>query len=482
MPIFRTKTLLCTMGLLCSNLICADNQTPTVSTILPGNQLPFNVSIELSDFVLPSGFHSGVSAEHHGDWLFLAGRTNGMHGFEDDSSNFPPQRQNTRVYVINFDDETVFSRSLYDPGSGLSQHEIDLLTVTSPQSYQSHHMLYMTGGYGVITETGQFNTKDALTAINVPGLIHWVKNPSFDETAKQHIRYICHPLFQVTGGFMTQSGHEPTLLIFGQNFEGFYFEGGNGKYVEQVRRFKIHDDGHHLSVDFDSSVPSHRDPNFRRRDLNIVPFIRGSCDHHDSSYEKLYVALSGVFTLTGGAWTVPVVIKADGHASMANPNLSSTFKQGMNNYVCPTLGLFSKHSNNMYTTLFGGISFGFFSDGTITGTFETDPELPFINQVTTVKCDKHGHFSQYLMEAAYPEIFSTGTNPGNQLLFGAAAYFIPVDGLPTFSNGVINLDALPLGSTLVGYIFGGIQSTLPNTNTISDSNASPYIFKVYVNR
>ena len=36
----------------------AQNQTPTVSPILPGSDLPFRVSIESASFSLPSGLQS----------------------------------------------------------------------------------------------------------------------------------------------------------------------------------------------------------------------------------------------------------------------------------------------------------------------------------------------------------------------------------------------------------------------------------------
>jgi hypothetical protein len=44
----------------------AQNQTPTVSPILSGSDLPFGVSIERADFSLPSGLRSYVSATYGG--------------------------------------------------------------------------------------------------------------------------------------------------------------------------------------------------------------------------------------------------------------------------------------------------------------------------------------------------------------------------------------------------------------------------------
>lgn len=443
----------------------SSNQTQDLSPIIVDGDLPFDISITTADFSLPNGIHSGASAIHDGKWLFIAGRTNGLHGFNNNTNNFPPSQQNTVVYVVNPHKKTVEFRSLADPSSGLSQAQIDLLSVTSPQSYQSGRTLYMTGGYGVDTATGLFSTKDVLTAIDVPGLMRWVSKKSKGDTAVQHIRQISNPIFQVTGGYMDQIGNHPTLLVFGQNFRGFYFDSSNGDYTMQVRRFRIIDDGKNLDVEVKSS--STPDPNFRRRDLNVVPVIRPD----GCKLRQELIAFSGVFTLAGGIWTIPVEITAKGVPTMASPG-PGAFMQGMNNYVCPTLGLFSKRTKEMYTVIMGGISFEFYSGGT----FQSDPEIPFINQITTVKLDKDGQYTQFLMNSSYPYLFSTQSNPGNQLLFGAGAFFMPVD-VPAYRNGVLKLDKIEK-PTLVGYIVGGIQSTLPNTNTDSDSSASPYIFKV----
>src|SRR5258707_1143211 len=83
------------------------------------------------------------------------------------------------------------------------------------------------------------------------------------------------------------------------------------------------------------------------------------------------------------------------------------------------------------------------------GIFETDSEVPFINQVTTIQMDKNGNFTQYLMSGEYPVIPSTGSNPGNPLLFGAGAYFMP-NNITQYANGVISLDAIRQ-PTVIGY-------------------------------
>ena len=460
-----------TIALLCAwRNLYSDNQTATVSPILPGTDLPFQIRIAHNSLILPNGLHSYAYAIHKDKWLLLAGRTNGLHGFNDDNYNFPPQRQNTTVYVVDLKEQCVYSKSLYDPSSGLSQYQIDTLSVTSPQSYQWKDTLYITGGYGVDSATGQFSTKDTLTAIDVPDMIHWVVHRNPEKSAVQSIRQICDPLVQVTGGYMTRVDNNLTLLIFGQNFTGYYRDTSNGDYTQQVRCFEIIDNGKNLEI---IPKPSESpNPNYRRRDLNVVPIIQPS----PFGLYPLNLALSGVFTLSGGAWTVPVSIYNDGSTFMPDPTDPDTFKQGMNNYASATMGLYSKDLSTMYITLFGGISFGYFKDGV----FMTDPELPFINEVTTIQIDPAGQFTQYRMDNQYPIIPSLPN--GKPLLFGAGAEFIPVEGLSTYANGVIKFDKIDSHEIHIGYIVGGIQSKEHNTNSSADSAASPYIFKVYLTK
>ena len=370
------------------------------------------------------------------------------------------------VWVVDVNLKTVKFRSLKDANSGLTQAQIDTLSVTSPQYYQSGNTLYVAGGYGINTSTGNFSTKDTLTAIDVPGLIDWVTTAENSLTAKKFIRQISNPVFQVTGGAMYQFGQEPTLLIFGQNYIGAYNTSGNGIYTQQVRRFNIIDDGKKLDVIV--LAPSQTDSNYRRRDLNVVPIISNNLGQKVPSL----VAFSGVFTQAGGIWTVPVDITSSGIPAMADPVLTTTFKQGMNNYACPHVGLLANNGST-YTVLFGGLTFEYYDEGA----FVSDEQIPFTNQVTVIERKKDGQYQQYLLANQYPTILSTASNPGNTLLFGAGGIFITAPNIPAYANGVLDLTKIKK-PTIIGYIIGGIQSTLPDTITAADSAASPYIFKV----
>lgn len=440
-----------------------NNQTDSLSPVLPASGVPFRVVIEQA-FELPVGFHSGMFAQYKGLWIYIAGRINGLHGF-DPTNNFPPDEQNTSIYVVNPATGQTYSRSI--KGSGLTQQQIDSLSVTSPQGYQEGDTLYMTGGYGIDTETGEFSTKPILTAFYLPGIIAWVMQPEGGQTLSQNILQTRHAIFQISGGEMYKLGTD-TQLVFGQNFTGQYTDSSNGVYSKQVRRFRIKKVGGQLAADILNSVPANPDPNYRRRDLNVVPAL---INNHNTLQQAL-IAYAGVFTLSTGVWTVPVVITDKGNPTMADPALPTTFKQAMNQYVTAFASLYSRKYASTYNIFFGGLSYGFYSGGT----FSTDPNIPFINQVTTIRLDKNGNFSQYLMGNQYPVIASTGSNPGNTLLFGAGAYFMPAN-IQQYPNSIISLDAIRR-PTVIGYIVGGIQSTLPNTNVVSDSSASPYVFKV----
>jgi len=442
----------------------AQNQTTNLSPVLSSNEVPFTIQIEQAAFSLPSGLQSYVVGTSDGKWLLLAGRIGGLHGFNSGTNNFPPDTQNTTIFVVDPTAQTVATRSLTNLAeSGMTQTQIDLLSVTAPQWCQSKDILYMSGGYGVDESGTNFTTKDALTAIDIPGMMHWVVNPTNGETAVQYIRQI----FQITGGVMVEPSPNHVFLVFGQDFEGANIFTPDVTYSEQVRQFRIIESKRRFSFVAGKTLPATPDPDYRRAGLNVVPIIENG--------RPSFAAFSGSFTTNFGIWTIPVEINSRGVPTEASPTNATTFMQGMNNFNCPTLQLYSQKERNSYTVLMGGISFGFFATN---GAFETDAELPFINQVTTIKRDRHGVFSQYLMNAQYPVILSTESNPGNQLLFGSSAVLIPTPGLPAYRNGVLNYDRLKTNSVVVGYIIGGIQSTLPNTNVESDSAASPYIFKV----
>lgn len=470
------KILTCLLAF-CS--LFGQNQTSYVTFPLPEDSLPFRLSIQQASFSLPLGLQSYVIGRYKQEWLLMAGRTYGLHGFLGDT--FPVASQNTEVYVINLATGSIISRSLTDPSAQLSQEQIDQLSVTNALFFQGggSNTLYVVGGYGYNTAIGTNDTKSVITAIDVPNLIKWVKRDRKSKSAAKCIRQVSNPLLQVTGGVLCQTDyHQPFLVGLGQNFIGRYIDTtSNGVYTHQIRPFQVIDTGKSLSVQpYAQPIPI---ATYRRRDLNIVPIVKKS----GHSLQQPFVALGGVFTPGDnfGAWTIPIEIEADGSSKM----LDGSFAQGMNNYECANFGMYSKKTNDMYTLLFGGISFlysqngGFYQPG---GSFIEDAELGFTNDVTTIRIDSRGNYQQYFMSATFPAITPTfGTMPGPEVLFGASSFFLPAGGLPQFPNGVFSLDELGSEPVLLGYIVGGIQSSEAETMSEFgnvDTHASNYVFTV----
>lgn len=472
------------------SFIWSDNQTPDFSPIVPRADVPFIVKIEPADFSLPSqGFHSGVEAIYDGKWLLMCGRNNGLHPFFDPNivPNFPKQMQNALVFVIDPKTGEHWMRDLNDSESGLNMEEIDSLSMTSPQSYQKGNTLYITGGYGVKRGDKPFNDKfitwDRLTAIDIPGLMAWTMDKSHKQKAKCYIRQISDPGFKVTGGYMNQiksndpCNPNPTLLICGQLFDGSYEDDPHNvvqEYTMTVRAFHIIDKGPQKKLRVKWLPPVEKQDFLRRRDLNCVPILQIK----DGKPESSFIAYSGVFTESFGVFTVPVTIFPDGSFFQPDKDDPNTFKQGMNHYISATMGLFSEKLGKMYTVLFGGISDGFF----VGGDFHKVNDLPFIDQVTAIELNENDQFSQiYLNNTTFPTIPTLNGAPG---IFGTSAQFFPANpevGL----DQVFDLDDIldKQEETLVGYIVGGIVSTVPqtaNNNQLVTTAASPCIFSVYV--
>jgi hypothetical protein len=118
----------------------------------------------------------------------------------------------------------------------------------------------------------------------------------------------------------------------------------------------------------------------------------------------------------------------------------------------------------MFTIFLGGISLYDYSFST--GQLTADTELPFVNDVTTLMQGANGVSQEFEMPSQLPG------------LYGAEASFFAAPGLPQYANGVIQLDGLSQATTL-GYLFGGIHSTVPNTtDPASQTSATSALFRV----
>jgi hypothetical protein len=171
-------------------------------------------------------------------------------------------------------------------------------------------------------------------------------------------------------------------------------------------------------------------------------------------------AFSGVFQIKAD---IPFLnsVTLDGNSYKIEPD----FAQYYNQYDCAAVPLYSSTANEMHTLFFGGIAQYTTHDGLLI----QDKDVPFVKTISRVTRDRHGVMSEYKLPVEMPA------------LLGASSEFIPVAEIPKYENGVIKLDELNSDSTLIGYMYGGIESSAPNIfwiNEGTESKAQPLLYKI----
>ena len=454
-------------GLLLGGPVWGQHQTDNFSLPYLDGILPYSVEIRevsLEPAAVPN-IHSIAAAEWQGQWVFLAGRTNGLHGLTGMNA-FDPAYENREVWVIDPVTRESWQKNLEtSAASGLSQDLVDSLSAVNTEFYQDDSRWIIVGGYGYKRSLGNHLTYPALTAIDLPGLVNWVKEPAGEESsqAADHITQIEDSYFQVTGGGLERIGEE-YQLIFGQNYTGSYRPMLNGVYTQQVRRFTI-DFSDGITIPEASKLPTLQNDAFRRRDLNVLTILERS---GIGSFEERALVLSGVFTPETGVWTVPVHIGPGGSVLMDAPGGTDTLKQGFQVYHCSKVSLYNRITSEAHILLFGGLTV--LERNLNTGTFEQDDQVPFTNQCSLVVRESNGRIRQYWLPTRFPEILLND----KELHFGTNAEFFFSRDVPRLHPKVIDLARIT-DPMVIGHILGGIVSDAGNGG---NTGASGRIFEV----
>jgi len=490
-------------GLLCAGLSgCAASPTATPNTqsqpvaalpaavvkapgppsVASGPTIPFNLEvIEVPGSTLPA-LQSYSSAHAQGKWLVLGGRTAGLHGFGPGTNNFPRSTANTLAYVIDPSSNSVLGS--VDLVANLPANLSGPLTASNPEFVQVGSQLVVLGGYGKDLASGKMTTFGSIISINVDGLVSAIvaKNNKiagyFLQNANPDNRV------RVTGGALKYNSGI-FYLVFGQNFTGDYsiqngdYNKAGGQfqqYTEKVRAFTL---GNGLAIKDFNQVDGGYDPSlpYHRRDLNAVDIIRGDGQTPGA------MVYGGVFKAGQVAGhTLPIDVGYSSSVTNVSVALQSGFNQALSQYDCAHLTVFDAASASSFTSLLGGISQYHYDASS--GQLVLDAlnlsvgidGLPFINTVSTIQHKPDSSFAQFIQPNALPG------------LLGAEAQFLHSLTLTTgaggqlFDNGVINLPALT-GRTLVGYVYGGIESFGPYSTFGTPppgSQATGRFFQVYV--
>jgi len=406
-------------------------------------------------------------------WLLLGGRTNGFHGFGD-QQNFPVRRANLYAYAYN-----IYSHKLDSlPVDSLTDVLKWQFRATNMQHTQVGDYLYICGGYGAkITGTDTtYMTHPTFSRIHVPNMVQAIRTHSLGGFRKSVV-YDQNRIAQSTGGELFKLTDGQFFLVLGHDFTGKYSSStSQQRYLDTVRVFTITETDSSVSINTNSfryitdGLPD-ATTQFRRRDLVVAPMVY---DHGNKVGVSIY---GGVFTYTpgppdstsGNPFRWPIYVPSAPNESYT---LDKTYKQFSNVYSAPSLALYSKTNDVMYTSIFGGLG----------DTAVVNQDSAAFTKVITTIARNYGTNNT-----------TTLYNPNNLPHYvGSEGLFIPAKQLPwynansTNSVKVVNLDSLPSGRTLVGYIYGGILSDSTQWNNapptpINITRASHRVYSVYIN-
>ena len=413
----------------------------------------FEVSVEPMDWVPSIGLQSFAWAQQDGYWLLVGGRLDGLHRRQPFAS-FDLAGHNKQLMVLQPATGKIWTAPLTELPAAMQ----DQLSATNMAFITEGEYLYIAGGYGYSATEKNHTTYPNLLALQIKKLIEALKTGG---PLMPHMRQISDQKFAVTGGAIKKIDNQ-FYLVGGQRFVGRYNPHGPDhgpgfaqEYTNAIRRFTIEDNGEKIMVaHFSETIDT---ANLHRRDFNVVPQIM-------PDGKQGLTAFSGVFQRGADLpYLTSVNISTNGHA------VQPGFEQFYNHYHCANIPLYYTKTNEMHTIFFGGIAQYYDSAGIM----KKDDNVPFVKTISRVTRDAKGIMKEYKMTAEMPS------------LLGAGAEFIPLENLPLFANGVIKLDELPKGPTFIGYIFGGISSTLPNvfwTNNGTQSSTNATVFKVVITK
>lgn len=403
---------------------------------------PYTIELERINMPGTPSIHSFAFAESNGKWLFIGGRTNGLHGFNPGDA-FPKQYANKNIFVVNPNTIQTWSKNIF---ADLPYSTADPLRSNNMQYFQDGNKLYLVGGYGFDSLTNGFITFPTLTVFDVEETIQAIISGS---SISPFVKQISDNRLQVCGGEFHKLC-EKFFLIGGHNFTGSYTRLINNQvYSNQIRKFQIVENGSSVEIsNYDAITDT---VEFHRRDMNVVPAIRTD---GITPYMILY---GGVF-LHGSDLPYLNPLYIDGSSVIVD----NSFSQKMSQYTCSYLSSYDAVSGNMHTTFFGGMSLYYYNE--ITQQQECDSLVPFINDITTLTKYANGSSDEKISPTKLPALLGTNSK------------FILNEDVHHFENDVIKINELT-GRTFVGHIFGGIRALLPNN---TPSFPSEYIFKVYL--
>jgi hypothetical protein len=514
-----STALLLSLLVLAATAAAAEPQPPSPPPPAPAPapapasaDVPFSLALEAFAVEGYPGLHSFAHGGDPSALVLLAGRTNGLHGFQPsveaaEFPSFPREFANDTAYVLDLAAGKLLGQAKV---TGLPSPYAQQLVASNTQWLEDGGWLYVVGGYGPDTEPPHgLVTLPWLTVIDREALVRTVTSgaPLDEAFARAHMASVQHPALAITGGDLQLVGGK-LLLAFGHQFDGEYTPGGGQafqEYSNSVRVFTAaasRGEGGAVEVDlqFLGTVPenTNRPPDnpYHRRDLTV----KGALDPSGSPRVGVY---GGVFK--GGrqeGYVHPLYVTAGsggGAGCVSGQGIAicedTAATQLLSQYDCGAVQLYSASAGAMYSTFFGGIS-GYYWDPECSCLKEDQVDvfgkgvdsLPFIDSVSTFRVTAAGS-AQFLHQGlTFPPAGRAPSCPDGSGGTVAAAYlgaetkFVPAAGVPA-SGGVLLLDRIS-ERTVIGYLVGGIAAACPGdppncyASTKGTTCASSLVYRV----
>lgn len=392
------------------------------------------------------GLHSYAFAQNNGKWLIIGGRKDGVHARQPFNA-FPGAQNNTDIYVVDIATQQSWSASVNSLPTGIKEQ----LQSTNMNFYQDGDTLFIIGGYAYATSVADHKTFNNLTSVDVPNLINAIVAGT---PITSYFKQISNDVFAITGGQLGKIGNT-FYLVSGHRFDGRYNPMNNPTFTQTysnaIRKFTIDNSGASLSyANYEEIVDA---VHLHRRDYNLLPQVF-------PDGELGYTISSGVFQIAVDLpFLYPVDIKAGGYFPQTQ------FNQYLSNYHSGKACLYDASNNRMHNLFFGGISQYYYQNGTLL----QDNTVPFVKTISRTTRFADGSLLEYQLPVEMPN------------LKGAGAEFIPNENLPHYSNEVIQLSNITADEFVIGYLFGGIQSSSASAFTDNQTNltsADPTVYQV----
>jgi hypothetical protein len=218
----------------------------TISNLVFAQSSAINISLTPINIENLGGRQSFAVGQANGKWLIIGGRTDGLHRRQPFAS-FDINGQPNELLVIDPVSKQKWTANL----SVLPIAIQEALKATNTDFIQNNNQLYLIGGYGYSNTLGDHTTFNTLTAIAVSETIAAIiSNSNFSN----YFRQTSNNIFQNTGGQLEKI-NDTYYLVGGQDFQGRYNPSGptHGPgftqiYSNQIRKFKIIDNGIDLSI------------------------------------------------------------------------------------------------------------------------------------------------------------------------------------------------------------------------------------------